>query len=240
MRDSILFLKVVLVLIAFLTLSSCVVTNNLYVNNPEPLGKKEVDVYLGVGTGLKPKIDSTSVEGEVYFKDKISIAPSLNLGAQFGLTDYMDARASVHLPYVLGGIGVRGGLQHAFFKNTSNFNVALATDIGFVYSKDSLKLGGIETELDIKSSGAFNMDVFLPLGYRINEVFKVVITPRYSHNILFIRRNTFVADRERKFKVDVKSLALGLWVGQLYIEASGFVYDDKLYPNFGVAYIMKP
>ena len=59
-------------------LPSWVVTNNLYVNDPTPLGKGNGEFFPSIATGIKPKIDSVSNNQSVNFSNKISTAPILS------------------------------------------------------------------------------------------------------------------------------------------------------------------
>jgi hypothetical protein len=56
---------------------SCTVTNNLYVNNPTPLGKERGEIYAGIGTGVTPKVDSiTAINKLLIFRIKFPRMPS--------------------------------------------------------------------------------------------------------------------------------------------------------------------
>ena len=105
-------------LIPFLLMltSSCIVVNNLYVNDPVPLEKDSIRTYIGVGSGFEPKIDSISANGTVHHQNKYELAPNLCFGGQFGLGNQTDLRIAVNLPYIITGFGIRAGVQHSFFK----------------------------------------------------------------------------------------------------------------------------
>ena len=219
--------------------TSCAVTNNLYVNDPIPVARGEGNLYLGVGTGARAKIDSVDSSGNVSFANDLTLAPNLFFGGQVSLIDNLDLRFSVHLPYIIGGFGARLGPQYAFFSKDSRFNMAVGTDLGFVLAKDSLRIFGTNNALDVYASGAINADVFLTMGYQFNENSRIVITPRYSFNTLYIRQNT-QQETTTKFKPQLPSVALGLYLNRIYIEASAFRFQDKYFPNVGLVYIFKP
>jgi hypothetical protein len=60
-------------------------------NNPVPMGKGSGKIYIGAGTGIKAHIDSVSMDGTVYFSDKISPAPVLSFGLQNGYAILLQA-----------------------------------------------------------------------------------------------------------------------------------------------------
>ena len=49
----------IFLLIIFLPtiLGSCTVLNNMYLNDPLPIGKDNLEFHLGAGTGLTPVVD---------------------------------------------------------------------------------------------------------------------------------------------------------------------------------------
>jgi len=221
-----------------LFLSSCVVTNNLYVNDPVPVQKGNGYFYLGIGTGVRAEIDSVSENGDIAFSNEVSMAPNLNFGGQFRLVDNLDLRIAAHLPYILGGFGARVGPQYAFIGRESKFNIAIGSDLGFVASKDSIKILGSTSALDIHVNGAINADFFLPFCYNFNENSRIIITPRYSFNTYYIRHNTG-EKKSHKFNPDVLSLAIGLRLNKVYLEASAFRFQNEYFPNFGLIYVFK-
>lgn len=210
--------------------------NNLYVNDPVSSQKGDADVYLGIGTGVKAKIDSVSANQDIAFSNKVNMAPNLCIGSQIGLTSNLDLRAAINLPYIIGGFGLRLGPQYTFFNNESKFNLAIGSDLGFVLAKDSIQIFGSTSALDIYSNGAINADFFIPFCYNFNENTRIILTPRYSLNTIYMRRNTG-EKKSYKFNLNVPSLALGMRFSKLYIEASAFIYQHKYYPNFGLIYI---
>jgi hypothetical protein len=216
-----------------LLMFSCAVTNSLYVNDPVPEG---ANLYVGIGTGVRAGIESVDQDGNINFSDDIDMAPNVYAGGQLNLVDKLDLRLAIHLPYLIGGFGLRAGPQYSFFRKESIFNMAFGTDLGFVVAKDSLKIFGTTSALDIYANGAINADIFLPISIRFKQHTRIIITPRYSFNTIFIRYNT--NDPETfKFKPNLPSLALGLRMKRLYFEISAFRFQDEYFPNFGMVYI---
>ena len=139
-----------------LLLSSCAVTNNLYVNDPVSVEDDGANFYLGIGTGIRADIDSVDQDGNIIFSDDIIMAPSLCFGGQINLVDKLDLRFVAHLPYIVGGFGLRAGPQYSFFNKESTFNMAIGADFGFILAKDSIEIFGTKSELDIYANSAFN------------------------------------------------------------------------------------
>ncbi len=221
-----------------LQMFSCAVTNSLYVNDPVPVQDGGVALYVGIGTGVRADIESVDQDGNINFSDDITMAPNLYFGGQVNLVDKLDLRFTLHLPYLIGGFGLRAGPQYSLFKKESTFNMAIGTDLGFVIAKDSLKIFGTTSALDIYANGAINADFFLPISFSFNQHTRIIITPRYSFNTIYIRHNT--NDPESfKFKPNLPSLALGLRTKRLYFEFSAFRFQDEYFPNFGMVYIFK-
>ena len=94
-----------------LLMFSCTVTNNLYVNDPVPAQDKEANFYIGIGTGVRADIDSVNKSGDITFSDDLTMAPNLYFGGQVNVLDQLDLRFTLHLPYIIGGIGLRAGPQ---------------------------------------------------------------------------------------------------------------------------------
>jgi hypothetical protein len=216
-------------------LFSCTVSNNLYVNNPVPTGKGNIQLYLGGGTGQKPEIDSTSDDGTIYSSGNISTAPILAIGGQYGINNQLDMRFAIHLPYVVGGFGLRAGAQYCFFNAGSRFNAAIGTDLGFVIAKDSLKVFGAKEPMNPEVKGAVNADFFMPFSVRVSDHFNIILTPRYSLNTFYIRKNENKGN-SRAYNASIPVLSLGIKIYKWYIEATGLYYNEILYPNVGVAY----
>jgi hypothetical protein len=52
------------------------------------MGKRNSESYLGIGTGVKAKIDSINdTTGKISFTNKISNAPILSVGGQWGVSN---------------------------------------------------------------------------------------------------------------------------------------------------------
>lgn len=222
-------------LVAF-SFNACNVTNNLYVNNPVPHGKGNGDVYLGLGTGIEPKIDSISADGGINSSGGTSMAPVLSFGGQFGVSKQMDVRAAIHLPYVIGGFGLRVGAQYSFFDASSRFNAAFGTDIAFNLAKDSITLFGSTSSLDTKSKGAITGDFFLPLSVKIDGNFSIILTPRYSSNVFFILKNGN-SDKINHVQLYYPALTLGIRVADFYMESTAVYYHNSFYPHLGVLWV---
>lgn len=229
---------VLVIFIGVIFISSCTVTNNLYVNDPVSVEKNKANFYIGIGTGTEAKIDSVTIDNNVVFSDKVGMAPNLCFGGQIGLLHNFDLRFSVHLPYIVGGFGFSVGPQYSFFNNHSKVNMAIGSDLGFVFAKDSLTLFGSTSALDIYSNGAMNADFFMPISFSFSEKSRIIITPRYSYNVINMRYNTGEND-SYKFNLYVPSIAVGLKLNKLYLEASVFQFENKYYPNFGLVYILE-
>lgn len=209
--------------------------NNLYVNDPVSVEDDGANVYLGIGTGIRAEIDSVDQNGNISFSDDIIMAYSLCIGAQFNLVDKLDLRVLAHLPYIVAGFGLRAGPQYSFFKKESKFNMAIGADFGFVLAKDSLKILGTTSELDIYANSAFNADFFIPFSYSFNKETRIIITPRYSFNTINIRHNTSES-KSFKFEPEFPSLTLGLRIKSFYFEISAFRFQGEYMPNFGIVF----
>lgn len=217
--------------------SSCTVTNNLYVNNPFPVDTGKVEMYVGVGTGMQPKMDSIDENGDITFTDQISTAPNLCIGAQFPITRQLNIRAALHFPFLMGGFGIRVGPQYSLFTKDSKFNMAVGCDLGFVVAKDSIELFGSTTEVDSETNGALNADLFVPIGFQLSSNVQLIITARYSFNALFVRYN-INESKSQTFHPAIPSVALGAFINSFYFEASAYQYENEWYPNFGLVYII--
>ena len=225
---------------ASLFMVSCTVTNNLYLNNPVPMGKGNAEIYLGIGTGVVAKIDSISLgNGTVNFSNKISNAPILSLGSQIGLSKQTDLRIAIHLPWIIGGFGFRAGIQHSFFDSKSRINMAIGSDLGFVVSKDSIEISGTNAAIGGKdSNGAINADLFLPISLKIKNDFRVVLTPRYSLTKIYIRE---YQDKNgtKPFSFHYPALSLGIRVKRFYFETTVLYYFNSFaYHHFGAAWFI--
>lgn len=223
-----------------LSMFSCTATNNLYVNNPVPMGKGNAELYLGLGTGVVAKIDSISLgNGAVNFSNRISNAPILSLGSQIGLSKQTDLRIAIHFPWIVGGFGFRAGIQHSFFDSNSRINMAIGSDLGFVVSKDSIEISGTNVAIGGKSSnGAISADLFLPISFKIKNDFRVVVTPRYSLTTIYIRE---YQDKNgaKPFSFHYPALSLGIRVKRFYFETTVLYYFNSFaYHHFGAAWFI--
>lgn len=223
------------VILFLFLLSSCAVSNNMYVHDAIPAGKKEFKGSIGIGTGIMPKIDSmNSMSGQVYFNDKITFSPILSGNFQGGLGNTTDWRCSIHLPFILGGFGLRLGLQQSFFNKDSKFNIAIGTEVGMTLSKDTIKYKEIKINGDAKTRGGFNADFYLPISYQVSKDFKITLAARYSFSSFDIRSNVYNNDNKYTFKCNYPIASLGLTYRHWYIETSAFQFQNQIYPLLGV------
>jgi hypothetical protein len=235
-------MKIVFTLIGatsiLLSLVSCIATNNLYVNNPVPYGKDKAEFYVGVSTGVSARIDSVIEEtGEIHFSNRISGSPLLSAGVQGGISNQTDLRMAIHFPAVSGSIGFRLGVQHSFFDLHSRINMAIGTDLGYVFTSDSINILGSETEIEKTANSALNADLFLPIGYRINDHFSIVITPRYSLNTIYVRKNNS-EHSSFPFKFKYPALSFGIRLKKVYIELTTLSFRHHVRPYLGVAWLI--
>lgn len=219
-------------------LFSCTVSNNVYINNPVPLGPGNMQNYIGGGTGQEPVIEGVEEDGDLIFSDEITTVPILAAGGEIGLNKRLDLRYAVHFPYVVGGFGFRLGIQHSLYDTWYKFNAAVGMDLGFVIAHDSLKVFGTSTPMNVETKGAINGDFFMPFSWRFSEKYELYLTPRISLNTFYIKKNEDFQS-SRGFNLTYPALSLGFRIKNVYIEATGFVYDQKYYPNFGIVYLFK-
>lgn len=227
--------------IATCTFSSCVVTNNLYVNDPTPLGWGDGEAYIGVATGMNPKIDSVTNNTNVNFSNRMKYAPVLSIGGQVGVGKRMNLKAGLHFPFIVGGLGARLGAQYSLFESDSPFNVALGVNFDGTGANDSIELFGSNVPTSQKANGALNADVFLPISYdfksgstKSDEVLRLIITPRYSYNVLYIKKYTNEKSA-KAYALFVPILSVGVRANRIYFESSAIYYNKSIYPHFGVA-----
>ena len=217
---------------------SCTVTNNFYFNDPKPYEKGQGEGYLGVGTGLQAEIDSISFpSGAINFSERVSTSMNLVFGGQVGLGKKYSVRFSGHLPKLLGGFGLRGGLQKTLFDSTSNVNISLGFDMGFVLSKDSVSFLRTRWAVNKETNSALNADGFFSLSLKTGEYSRLIITPRYSFNTLYIRKYKY-EEGSVPFGFQHFSLSLGLKAKKIYLEATGMFLNDEFIPHFGIARII--
>lgn len=206
-------------------LASCLVSNNLYVNDPAPVGKDEYSQYGGVGTGLAPLNDPVkNVKGG---PKGMGIEPILSAAIQAGIGEKTDFRFAFHVPVSFNGAGIRLGIQQSFFNTDSKFNLAFGTDIGGAVSTESITLGPVTIGNENATNGAINADLFVPVSYRFNNDYKIVLTPRYSNNVFF---------RGNKSQFDLRILTLGFFTENFYFEHSASFLYNHYHPQFGVAW----
>ena len=220
--------------VIFLTIlfSSCIATNNIYLNNPISYEKGKGDGYIAIGTGLGAQLDSIRVNGTYESDYKTNIVPVLSVGAQIGLGKQFDLRAAVHLPYVLGGGGFRIGSQYSFLHEGSKFNMALGTDLGFTFSRDSL----FNSEIISGARSLFNVDAFLPMSYSFSEDYSIILSPRYSFSWISVD-NILYKDKAKFFGLYYPVLTLGFNAKRLYFETSALYTPKKIYPQLGLAFL---
>lgn len=218
--------------LCILLLTSCIATNNMYVNNPVSLEKGDADPYIAISTGLEARLDSTQV-GDIYETDyKTVIAPVLSIGGQIGLGKQFDLRAAFHLPYLLGGAGLRIGSQYSFTNRNAPFNMAFGTDLGFTFSRDSL----FNSEIKSDTRGIFNGDVFLPMSYSFSDDLSIILTPRYTFSWISMD-DILYEDKANYFNSHYPLITLGFRAKGLYLETSALFTPKKVYPQVGIAFI---
>jgi len=220
-------------IIFFVLVSSCTVVNNMYVNDPVPAGKGNLKGYIGLGSGITPRIDSIADNGTVYRQNRYKLAPNLCLGVQAGLGKQTDLRVALNLPYIIAGTGIRAGIQHSFFQKENPFNIALLTDAGIVFSKDSLFGKSLENPM----KNTINGDFALPLSYSFGPESRIILTPRASFNAIYIRDN-INRSKTKAYTPFIPSITLGVKLHRIYFEAGIHSVNQQLFPNFGMAYII--
>lgn len=207
----------------------------MYMHDAIPAGRKEYKGSFGIGTGIMPKIDSVnSLNGQVFFNNKMALSPILSANFQFGLSNTTDLRFSFHLPFILGGFGIRLGLQQSFFPKDSRFNIALGVEGGLTLAKDTIRYKDIKINGDAKTKGGLSGDFYLPITYQVNKDVKLTLAARYSYSSFDIRSNVYHDDNHYKFKYNCPIASLGFTYRHLYIEASTFQFQEQFYPLLGV------
>lgn len=230
-------LKTTVYTLTILFVSSCAVTNNMYLNDATPFEKGEDQISFGIATGLMPDIDSVSENGDIHYHNKLSMAPNFYLGFQGGLKNKLDYRASLNLPYIIGGIGLRGGIQYSFLPKESVFNFAIGTDLGFVVSRDSIKLFGSKIGMNPYTKGITNADIFMPFTVNLNKNTRFTLTPRFIYQYFWIKNNI---DLKRSYSFSPETLAVsaGLKYKHTIIELTILKMNNAIYPNFGIGVII--
>ncbi len=231
--------RLFILIICLTCMVSCTVTNNLYVTNPNPMGKGNSEGYLGIGTGVKAKIDSiNNTTGKISFTNKISNAPILSVGGQWGVLNQTDVRFALHLPYVLGGVGLRTGLQHSFMDPSAKMNFAIGFDLGGVFAKDSIEIFGSKSPLSRETNGGLNADIFIPFGVNLKKDITIILTPRYSFNRIYIREFQ-LNNNTSNFNFGYPTLSIGIRKRQFYFETTAIYYDRQVFPLFGIVILFK-
>ena len=219
--------------------TSCIVQNNLYLNRPYPLERGTAEFAVGMGTGLRPVIDSTGVDGTVYYTDELSWAPNLNLSGDIGLTDHFSLGIDMHLPYFIGGFGMNIRPQLTFFPLASDFHLALTGRLGFVASKDSLRLGenfSVDVEGLQTMRGSLNASIALPLGFRMGEDNYLTVTPRLSRTSFAFWTNAEFRDEVERQGYTLAILSLGARLQRIQLEGTIVNYQNRFLPHFGLVY----
>lgn len=232
-----IFTKITLGILLF-TCGACSVQNNLYLNNPTPLEKGEQEFCLGISTGIQPKVGSLGLQDEVIYNNEFKLAPSLHIGARFRLADRLTLGTQLHLPYIIGGFGLDIRPQYSFFEKGSKFNIAIAGQAGFVVSKDSIFKNNVEP-LGIPNTvtGLINVDITLPIAYKVSKELTLILTPRLSAFSFRLRENAFEKEPVTKYNFNSKVLTLGLRGKKWHIEASALQLENKIIPSIGAALI---
>lgn len=221
-------------LVFLFLLGSCTITNNLYVNNSNPLPKNSYELYGGIGMGFTPRIDSVSDVGEV-FSHRLYRSYNLVVGGRYGITDHFDISGSINFPQIIGGAGLTLRPQISLLPPESGFNIGLAADFGGVLSKDSLKILGSSTPLDNETRGSLNADFSLPLSVKLGNGYWLFVTPRYSFNTFYLRRE-FEMERSKRMNIEYPALTLGLKLKRVHLEATGYYMKNYYNALFGVVY----
>jgi len=230
--------NILFLFISIIFLQSCVVTNNVYLNDPTPIGRGNQEIYLGGGTGIRPRIDSVTNNTKINYSKRIKTAPIAVAGLKVGLGERMNLEVGLHFPKIIAGIGLRVGTQYSFLKKDSKFNFALGANVGTIWAEDNVKILGTYVPNPELIKQAFNGDVFLPISYNFTENFRLIITPRFSFNSVSIKRFTDFSDVQN-FRYQMPILSVGALINKnFYFEYSAIYYDKLIYPHFGIAYIV--
>ena len=219
-------------------LFSCSVTNNLYLHDANPMAKGESSGYVGVSTGLKASIDSISDDGEIHFTGKFNESVNLNLGTQGGIGHNTNVRGALHIPNFIGGIGLRGGIQHSLFPQGSTFNIALGVDVGFVASKDSVKLFGERVSTGSTTKGILNADFYIPASINFTDDISLNLAARYSYNTFRVRLNNN-EKWSRGYNPKAFILGANFRYKHLFVEVNTIELNTDLYTVFGIGYLGK-
>jgi hypothetical protein len=223
-----------------IALASCSVTNNLYLHNANPYEVGEGKAYVAMSSGLQAKIDSVDYDDKIHYSERFNSNLNLNFGADYGIAKNLSIRGAIHLPYIIGGFGLRGGLQYSFLPTDSYFNIALGADAGFVVSRDSVKIfGDSKVGVSPNTSGALNADVFIPVTFNITDDLSINLAARYSFNTFRIRYNT-VSKKSYGYNPEAMIFGFGLRYKAFYFEANTIhLEDDRIIPTLGIGAVFK-
>jgi hypothetical protein len=223
----------ILIISSCLILSSCSVTNNLYQHNANPYEAGEGQGYFGVSTGLKASIDSVSQDGEIHYTGKFNESLNINGGGGIGIGKNTNFNGAIHIPNFAGGFGLRAGVQHSLLPSGSTFNIALGIDLGFVASKDSVKIFGERVSTNSRTKGILNADFFVPISFNFTDDISLNFAARYSYNSFRIRLNE---NQKWSKGYNPKALILGanFKYKNFFLEVNTIEINTELYPVFGI------
>ncbi|MFZ4545548.1 MAG: hypothetical protein ACOYOA_15965 [Saprospiraceae bacterium] len=213
------FASCLILLVLLISISSCVVTNNLYINDPAPQGKGNYKSYMGIGTGTWLLGDSTIILNDK--PAKYFMFPEAALGFKYGVGPKTNLHLAMHVPLTISGLGLKIGFQQSFFEANAPFNLALGADIGGTIAGN--KIFGISFN-ENENRGAFNADFFMPLSLKFNESLKLIMTPRYSFNTYFVSQKNIA-----NFTV----MSAGISYKKNLFEASVLFNNEYFLPRVG-------
>lgn len=216
--------------------ASCTVTNNLYINNPSPLPKGDAELYAGIGTGLQPKIDSIADNGEV-FSNKLKGSYNLVVGTRIGITNLMNLMLHFHFPEIVGGVGVNIRPQISLFPQPARFNLAFAADLGGTLAKDSIEILESSYYVGDKVRGASNADFSVPFSYKTGKNTAIMLTPRYSFNTFYLRRE-FDVGKSKRMNASYPALSLGFRYKRIHLETTVLQYKSMFKFTGGFVYLL--
>jgi hypothetical protein len=205
----------------------------LYVNDPVPVPRDSGIVYGGVGMGLKPRIDSVLVSGEVY-SHGFHRSSLLLVGFRYGITDQFSVNVAAHFPEIASGFGLNVRPQYSLFSAESPFNIAPAFDAGFVLSDDESNWG----EDNPESKGAINADFSMPVSISFSPQSRIIFTPRYSFNTFYFRRS-FTSDKSKRVHLRYPALSAGLRINKVHLESTVIRFESVYKVVFGIVYFFE-
>lgn len=227
----------IIALFAIISLTSCAVANNFYANNANPYEKNRGTAYIAASSGMQASIDSVSENGQIHFANAVHGAMNLNAGGEIGLGKKINGRAAIHLPYILGGLGLRVGAQYSFFPKGSKFNMAIGTEAGFSLAKDSVKIFGSLIGTNPHGKSYSNADIYAPFTYNFSKKKYLTLGIRYSFNYMQVKYN---AKETATFEYNPKALIYGLTYNykSLLLEFSNIQIANGHYPSFGIGLML--